>query len=232
MKIGFDIISDLNLTNGNNFDWENKATSLYCIIAGNISNDLSIVQNTLTKLSNYYQGVFFIPGFLEYENSSDVELRTVELTKICKRISNVALLYQHVVVIDGIAIIACTGWFDHLENHDTELANNIKILQIEDLHYLKNSLEKLQKHLDVVKIVVVTNSVPNAGLYFGEVPENVNTKIPLNIVLMADTMKKVSHWIFGSHKKIVETEYNGINYLNNPCHGKNPYWAKRIDLEV
>jgi hypothetical protein len=35
MKIGFDLISDLNLSPNDSFNWENKATSLYCIIAGN-----------------------------------------------------------------------------------------------------------------------------------------------------------------------------------------------------
>lgn len=232
MKIGFDIISDLNLKPDNNFDWSDKVTSLYCIIAGNISTDLHVVQQTLNKISSYYQGVFYIPGFLEYETATDFESRTKELTRICKRINGVALLYQHVVIVDGIAVVACNGWFDYSENLIESNLENMKSLQIEDMHYLKNTIEKLQKHLDVMKIVIVTNSVPNPNLYFGEIPKFVETRIPLNIVLMSDTMKKVSHWVFGSYEKIVDTEHNGINYLNNPCYGKNPYWAKRIDVET
>ena len=37
IDIGFDVISDLNLKRNDSFNWENKATSLYCILSGNIS---------------------------------------------------------------------------------------------------------------------------------------------------------------------------------------------------
>ena len=39
MILGFDIISDLNLSIDDTFTWEDKPTSLYCIVAGNVSND-------------------------------------------------------------------------------------------------------------------------------------------------------------------------------------------------
>lgn len=232
MKIGFDIISDLNLSPNSPFDWEGKATSLYCIVAGNISSDVRTVVNTLANLGNFYQGVFYIPGSLEYQDVEDVDGRTKELVRVCKRIRNVSILFQNVVIIDGVAILACNGWTGNSVPTDLSSEELLKTLQIDDLHYLKNSLEKLQKHLDVIKIVLVSNSVPNTQLYFGEVPEIAESQIPMNIVLMADTMKKVSHWIFGTHEKIVDTVLDNINYVNNPSFNKNPYWAKRIDVEV
>ena len=97
MTIGFDLISDLNLTSENGFSWENKATSLYCLIAGNISNDLSVVAKVISHLSNFYQGVFYTPGSLEYEGVEDYDSRTKEIIRICQRIRNVAVLHQHVV---------------------------------------------------------------------------------------------------------------------------------------
>jgi len=51
MKFGFDLISDLELTDSDVFDWEGKSTSLFCLIAGNISDNLRVVQKTLKILS-------------------------------------------------------------------------------------------------------------------------------------------------------------------------------------
>lgn len=232
MNIGFDIIGDLNLSPDSAFDWEGKATSLYCIISGNISPDTRTLVNVLTNLSHCYQGVFFIPGSLEYDGASNIEARTKELIRICGKIKNVAVLYQHVVIIDGIAVLGCNGWTGNVLESDEYTNEMVRHRQIEDLSYLKQSIEKLQRHLDVTKIILVTNSVPNPSLYFGEKPDHVDEKIPLNLVLMADTMNKVSHWVFGTHKKIVDTEIDNINYVNNPCFGVNPYWAKRIDVAI
>ena len=55
--IGFDVISDLNLSAEDSFNWEGKATSLYCIVAGNVSSDLRTVLQTLTHVGRFYQGV-------------------------------------------------------------------------------------------------------------------------------------------------------------------------------
>jgi hypothetical protein len=111
MKIGFDVISDLNLEPNEQFDWEGKATSLYCIIAGNISNDLRTIHQILLHLSHFYQGVFYTAGSLEYEGVTNISARTNELTNISKKIRNVAYLHNHVVIIDGIALVGTNGWF-------------------------------------------------------------------------------------------------------------------------
>ena len=65
MIYAYDIISDLNLTEESVFDWEGKPTSLYCIVAGNVSSDIHVLYKTIKHLSTLYQGVFFIDGFLE-----------------------------------------------------------------------------------------------------------------------------------------------------------------------
>jgi hypothetical protein len=54
----------------------------------------------------------------------------------------------------------------------------------------------------------------------------------LSMVLLADLESKVSHWAYGSYEKIVDTKIDSINYLCNPYYKRNPYWAKRIDIEV
>lgn len=232
MKIGFDLISDLNLSPEDSFNWENKATSLYCLVAGNISHDLRTVVLTLSHLSRFYQGIFFTPGSLEYQDTEDIDSRTDEIVRACQKIKNVAILYQHVVIVDGIAILGANGWYGNTQPSDPITDLKIQDKRHEDISYLKNSIEKLQKHLDVKKIIIVTNSVPGPALYFGEMPESVHSQLPLDLTLMTDTENKISHWAFGTHGKIVDATINSINYMNNPRLNRKPYWAKRIEAEL
>ena len=229
--IGFDLISDLNLSPEDSFNWEGKATSLYCIIAGNISEDLRTIKQTLSHLSKFYQGIFYTLGSLEYHNISDVVKRTNEIRKACHSVRNLAIMHHHVVVIDGIAVIGANGWYGNT-TYDEETASIIEVHRNEDILYLKNTIERLQKHLDVKKIVIVSNSVPGIDLYFGEHPETVDIQLNLNIALIADTENKVSHWLYGTYGKVVDTNINDINYINNSSFNRNPYWAKRVEIQI
>lgn len=230
-EIGFDIISDLNLKPDDSFNWENKATSLYCIVAGNISTNLRTVIQVLLHLSSKYQGVFFVPGKLEYETADNFARRTEELSSIAQGIPNLVMLYQNVIVVDGVAILGSNGWGNIGSSLDSR---NLAMTsaKYEDFTYLVKCLGKLQKHLDVKKIVVVTSAVPNEELYFGEKPDDVVDQIPLNEILSADTEKKVTHWVFGTYNKPVDTAINDIQYLSNPYTAYGPYWAKRLALSV
>ena len=229
--IGFDLISDLNLSPEDSFNWEGKATSLYCIIAGNISEDLRTIKQTLSHLSKFYQGIFYTLGSLEYHNISDVVKRTNEIRKACHSVRNLAIMHHHVVVIDGIAVIGANGWYGNT-TYDEETASIIEVHRNEDILYLKNTIERLQKHLDVKKIVIVSNSVPGIELYFGEHPDTIDIQLNLNIALIADTENKVSHWLYGTYGKVVDTNINDINYINNSSFNRNPYWATRVEIQI
>ena len=222
MTVGFDVISDLNLQASDSFNWEGKAESLYCIIAGNVSNDIGIIRQTLEHISKFYQGVFYITGTLEYENVT-ASLRARDITIICQHIRNVSLLYNHVVIIDGVAILGANGWYG-TEGMTYEVRRN------DDITYLGLSVERLQLHLDVSRIVVVTNSVPIPDLYFGEEDHIIYDQTPPGVCLANDTMKKVTHWVFGTYKKEVDTVMHRINYINNSCYERSPYYAKRITV--
>jgi len=232
MAIGFDLISDLNLSPEDSFNWEGKATSLYCIIAGNISDDLRTIRQTLLHLSRFYQGIFYTMGSLEYNNTNDVQARTDEIHKICHSVPNVAIMHHHVVVVDGIAVIGTNGWYGNTVDTDPAVSELLEIHRNDDIVYLKNTISRLQKHLDVKKIVVVSNSVPSPELYFGEQPAHLVNQLNLGITLLADTEGKVSHWLYGTYGKIVDTNINGINYINNSYFGRKPYWAKRIEITI
>ena len=229
--IGFDVISDLVLSPNDSFNWENKASSLYCILAGNVSSEVRTVAQVLVHLSKYYQCVFYVPGELEYETADDIASRTAELIALCDAIPNICMLHQHVAVLDGVAIMGVNGWGDSREF--TGLQDFVKTAaRLEDLAYLKYTLQKLQRHLDVKKIIVVTSGVPTPELFFGEEPSAAYDQIPLTATLVSDTEHKVKHWVFGTYSKIVDTTLDEINYLNNPLIPNSPYWAKRLTVTV
>jgi predicted phosphohydrolase len=226
-----DVPSDFHLTSLDNFTWEGKSTSLYCLIPGNISSDLSVLQSVLKEIGKYYQGVFFIDGASEHITVNTRDMRIKEIIKICKPLKNVVFLHNNVVVVDGIALVGANGWSANylpqssLEEIETAVAG------YSDLSYLCSTLERLQLHIDVRKILVITNAVPDKSLYYGESP-NVFEEISLLGALEHDTEKKIAAWIFGTYEKIVDTTIDNINYLNNTCYNRNPYYAKRIDIEL
>lgn len=231
MEIGFDVIGDLHLQPDETFKWENKATSLYCIIAGNISSDVRTVIQTLSHLSKLYHGVFYIPGYLEYDGLDDIHYRTDELASVCSHFGNVTLLYRNVAIIDGIAITGVNGWAQVTEEYT--ITNMQKIYEREDdFMYTCNTITKLQKHLDVKKIVVVSNTVPKTELYFGQKPKLISEIHDMSECLLRDTEKKVSHWIYGTYENVVDITINNINYINNSYFKRKNYWAKRISVTV
>lgn len=230
MKIGFDLISDLNLKPDDSFNWENKATSLYCLVAGNVSSDTRTIAVVLNHLAKFYQGVFYTPGSLEFEGVENYEDKIKEIERLCKRIRNVALLHHHVVVIDGVAVLGCTGRYGNENDDDFEATH--KVGRFDDLVYLNHSIQKLQRHLDVRKIVLLTHAVPKNKLYFGQEPSIATTMPELEMALASDSESKVSHWVYGSYEKIVDTTIDNINYVCNPYYGRKPYWAKRIEVEI
>lgn len=229
MEIGFDVISDLELGPEDSFNWEGKPTSLYCLVAGNISSDIRTIFQTLAHLSKQYQGVFYTPGVLEYKDATDIDVRTEHIINVCSKIKNLAVLHHNVVIIDGVAVLGANGWSE--TNFPLELQMHVDSARLEDTAYLLKGIEKLQMHLDVKKILIVTSAVPDKNLYFGQAPEFVNETVPLIKALLADTESKVSHWIFGTYDKTVDAHIGQINFVNNSYFNKNPYWAKRITIE-
>jgi hypothetical protein len=141
------------------------------------------------------------------------------------------MLHQHVAIIDGIAIMGVNGWAT--QNSDNPMEDIIKTAaKLEDLAYLKMTVQKLQRHLDVKKIIVVTSAVPRTDLFYGEEPSETYDQIPLSAMLTSDTERKVKHWVFGTYVKNVDTILDDVNYLNNPFIAKSPYWAKRLTVNI
>lgn len=230
MLLGFDIISDLHLEPNDSFNWESKATSLYCLVAGNISNDLRTIEQTLRHLARFYHSIFYTPGFLEYKAIEDIHQRTSDISLLCNNITGVTMLNHHVIVVDGVAIMGSNGWYGVNEKFGIVDQAQTDVYRYEDLAYLQITIKKLQIHLDVKKIVIVSGSVPKLSLYYGEHPITALNEISLDVTLSADTQKKIVAWVFGTYEKIVDTNIDNIRYLNNPYLKGLPYWAKRINI--
>jgi hypothetical protein len=231
MNVGFDIISDLNLTGQEDFNWEGNPTSLFCLIPGNISSDIAVVYKTLSHLKRFYQGIFFIDGTLENPDINLRDQRIKEIEKICRVIPNVVYLHTNVVIVDGIALVGINGWEEsEVLNTDIDIFQ-IKANRYEDTMYLEKTIERLQLHVDVKKIVVISNCVPAKELYFGQLGKYYDDMFPSNM-LYADTENKVTKWIYGTSDKIVDTMLYNVNFVNNPKFDRNPYYPKRIEIEI
>ncbi len=180
---------------------------------------------------NLYQGVFYIDGGLEHPDLLTRNDKTDELQKICSTINNTVYLYSEVVIMNGIAIIGINGWYGNYPV--VTLADDLLIetYRREDLVYLRNLIKKLQLHVDVKDIIVLSSSVPNKQLYFGEISGVMDDLCP-TLCLATDTEKKIKHWAFGTYGKKVDTTINDINFVSNPYLKDEPYWASRIEIET
>ena len=230
MIVGFDFISDLNLSSQDIFDWEGKPTSLFCLVAGNISADITIVQQTLKNLGKYYHGVFFIDGSLENSDPLLLEYRVKELTKFTNSHRNIVYLHTNVVVVDGIALVGINGWENNQVNNTEMDLFQSKINRYDDVMYLERTLERLQLHVDVKKIIIISNCVPSRQMYFG-LNDPIDELYP-DSALELDTERKVSKWVFGSSPIMVDTVIDGVRFVNNPKTANVPFYPKRIEIEV
>lgn len=225
-----DLISDLALTKHDPFDWQGKPTSLFCIVAGNVSKDLLVIKKTLEHLGGLYQGVFYIDGLLEHETATDPELRIQQIKRICQSLPNVVYMHNHVVVVNNTAFIAINGW-----GNDSRLftADNTALNQdqkLDDLAYLSNTIKQLQLHQESKKIILISCCVPDEYLLYNSKTKQRGVKAELSLTLLHDTEKKVSHWLFGGSEIVADCVVNNRQYANNPRIPNQPYWPKRIAI--
>jgi hypothetical protein len=226
-----DLISDLNLSDDDEFDWEGKSTSLFCVVAGNVSSDLEVLRKTLTNLSNNYRGVFYIDGSLEHPELQNYDIRINEIRKICDSIDNVVYLHNHVVILNTVAFVGCNGWYGNRKNiQEIEDLDFIEHFKNEDLNYLSNTIKQLQTHLDVSKIVMVSNSIPSEYLTFNSPKIDFPSESNLAISLLFDYGVKVKTWLFGTDDIVVDVEVGTRKFVNNPVVPGLLYWPKRVTV--
>jgi hypothetical protein len=254
MTTNFDLISDLHLESSSGFSWAHKATSLFCIVAGNVSRDHDVVFDILEELSEHYEGVFFIDGILEHELfDGDFNQSYLSLNELIDEIDNVIFLHENIVVLNNVTLIATNGWttFDftlpsnldynisYLDSSgliDEATSNEIFKFGISDQHYLYNSIDTCQTMSEVRNVIIITNAVPIADFVThdddldGTVAGDMIGNSGLVGSLLNDTEGKVTTWLFGRYSGDLDFVLNGIRYVNNPAQNKDPgiYYPKVI----
>jgi hypothetical protein len=265
MTMAFDLISDLHLeTWTEELDFLGQATSPVCVVAGDIARDHLLVKKFLKHLSTCYAAVFYIDGNDEHRfQLGDLGASYAKLNQIIRKIPRVTYLQDNVVVIDGVAILGTNGWWgfdldetldlegskkwmkDLYESHYPEVVVNTQMIQDAsrtDAAYLVSSVQRIQTHQDVKKIVIVTHSVPEAQLIkhdiglAGDHAFNSMGNRLMHLVHTNDTERKIHTWCFGHYHGTVDRMLNGIRYVNN-CRGrgdtphrKHVYYPKRIEI--
>jgi hypothetical protein len=178
-----DLISDLNLSEHDQFDWTGKPTSLFCVVAGNISSDTKVIQRVLEHLGDCYRGVFYIDGPTEHPNLRLYNGRTAEIKRICADIEPVIYLHNHVIILNGYAFVGCNGWYGNRDANNIIELRLVEEYRMDDLAYLTNSVKRLQEYAEVKQIIIVTNSIPTEYLSYNSPKLSFQEKICLIQVL-------------------------------------------------
>lgn len=261
MKFNIDLISDLHIETWDDFDWTGQATSLYCIVAGDVCRDRDVLVDVLTHLGECYQGVFYIDGNDEHrEYLHDLGDSYRDLEDRLSNIKNVVYLHDNVIIINGVAIVATNGWWTYdfdptidqsqtimwvKERYNISIgqAGIINDIAYNDVGYMMNAVRKLQTHQDVNKIIVVTHTVPASWIIehdldlIGNYRYNTMGNRQIQRVLNEDSENKISAWLFGHYHKSVDQDFAGVRFTNN-CRGRGDtdfkqvvYRPKQIQIE-
>lgn len=258
MTLSFDLISDLHLDN-KNFNWEGQATSRMCIVAGDVAQDRDVLIKALKHLATCYQAVFYIDGNVEHKYyMKNPTSSYMDIKQQLDKINNLQFIHDDIIIVEGVAFVGTNGWwgFNFDQNIDKEEtkawyehvlgypvdSEAIADQAINDAAYLVNSIQRLQMHPDVKKIVVVTHTVPRLELISHDIELEGNYKLNvmgnqlLDMARDADTEGKISTWCFGHYHGPVDRVIDNIRYVNN-CMGRpgttwhqNPYYPKRITV--
>lgn len=263
MKIAIDLISDLHVETWHDpFDWSGQPTSMICVVAGDIAKDQAIVRDVLTHLSKIYRAVLYIDGNEEHKfQMENLGQSYRDLVNEINDIPGVTYLQDSVVVIDGVAFVGTNGWwtfdldpnidydqsrlwYQEKNNFDRTISSAVEDLALKDFAYLSQTIQKLQTHQDVKKIVIVTHTVPSAELLDHDINlidtwrMNCMGNSQIRRALVQDTEMKVTNWLFGHYHGDVDAYIDGIRYVNN-CRGRHGtqwcrsvYYPKRIEIPV
>lgn len=262
MSFAFDLISDLHLeTWDEQFDWTDKATSPFCVVAGDVARDRELVISALTHLGRCYQAVFYIDGNDEHRYHIDsLSTSYADLIKQVSSIPNVVYLQDNVVVVNGVAILGTNGWFGfdfdlNIDPEQTQLwcqstyqippsvTTSIAHMANNDAAYMISSIKRLQKHRDIKKIVMVTHTVPDPQLISHDIDLDGTYRFNtmgnryMMQALGADTEHKIHTWCFGHYHGSVDQVRSNTRFVNN-CRGRGDtrysqyvYHPKRIVID-
>jgi hypothetical protein len=263
MTFSFDLISDLHVETWNNFDWDGQPTSPYCVVAGDVARNRDRLLETLEHLGRCYPGgVFYMDGNEEHKDYLD-DLRASyhDLAKDVDAIPNVVYMQDNLIIVNGVALLGTNAWWTYdfdpkidtdvciqeLQDHfgiDNASATSIGSMAYNDYAYMLKSVRRLQTHMEVGSIIIVTHTIP-APWIISHDPDLVDTwrfngmgNSEITKIIDADTEHKIKTWCFGHYHKPVDQNLGGIRYLCNPRGRGNTPWSqtvfypKRIEIDL
>lgn len=262
MAFAFDLISDLHLeTWPQDIIWQGLATSPVCVVAGDVCRNRDLLIDTLRALGKAYQIVFYIDGNDEHKDHySNLSYSYADLAKRINGIPNVVYLQDNVGVVDGVAILGTNGWwafdfdlavdatdsaswYKDRQHIDNTCIKHIAHMAGQDAAYMFNSVQRLQTHLDIRHIVMVSHTVPDPELISHDISVagtprfNVMGNRHLGLALSADTEQKIHTWCFGHYHGSVDQIRSGVRYVNNcrgrgdTAYGQHVYYPRRIVID-
>jgi len=262
MKHSIDLISDLYLTKDTVFTWNQIPTSLFCVVAGNISEDREVLKAALRHLGTCYRAVLFTDGPLEHIRTlSDLTQSYEQLIQDLAGIPNVTYLYNDIVVLGDTAFLATNGWwalnFAPLVDYPQAVqwvmdtyniphgaVEFIQSTSVDDASYLAHSISNLQRHNYVRKIIVITSTIPHYRLIEHDLELQRSHHVTtcgnslLSSAAKIDTEHKISTWCFGSYSGQIDMVIDNIRYVNNAKGSKGStgykavYYPLRIEFET
>lgn len=262
MQFNFDLISDLHVETWDQFDWSGQATSPYCVVAGDVARDRTVLRETLEHLGQCYHAVFYIDGNDEHCYTLDNLNKSYRsLAREISQIKNVVYLQDNVAIVNGVALLATNGWWSYdfdplIDPEQSRLWHKDKMNIIDsatdsiignsytDTAYLINSVKKLQTHKDVKSIVIITHTVPAPELIKHDIQLQDSWRFNcmgnryLKLALREDTEKKINTWCFGHYHMPVDRLIGDVRFVNN-CRGRgntdwstSVYYPRRISIEI
>ena len=234
----FDLVSDLHVDVHEPWTWEPQ--SQICVVAGDVAQDIPTLTQTLTTLGQQYDTVLYIDGNDEHRHDlHDLSGNFTRLAQAIAPIPNVVYLQDQMVILNDVAFVAANGWWsfdldpkwsmDQTQqavarhyNVPVEHCDQMLVTAVSDARYLAASVRRLQVHLDVRRIVMITHTVPRAELIQDDPDITGNYRINTTVnpwmreVLTQDTENKIGAWCFGHYHCQVDQVIQGIRYVSNP----------------
>lgn len=237
----FDFISDLHVDQWDTetrVNWKKTKQSEICVVAGDISDNITQSVEELKDLADIYEHVFFIEGNHEHQHYwPNFDFAPNYFKKSLTAIPNIHYLYDTYYILNGVAFVGKCGWWDFkfaeplvpeevgrkiFIRDKYDMCDEIAKQSDSEFQYLFDKVISFQFNDEVEKIVMVTHTAPLPKFISpNEYPPWIeysafqgNINMPL--IIDADFKKKIKAWIFGHNHDQKQDHYKGVQFVSNP----------------
>lgn len=228
MSLKVQVVSDLHLEYSNAPPEKHvkKGDAEVLIIAGDIGSayKLDQLRAFFTYVCGMYEKVLYTPGNHEYYREKgydelDVETLRIRLLSLEKQFSNLVILDQKYVMIDGICFAGCTLWSKVDFRIPPYIVRIQKVnlvynaMHLSDRAFIERCIQMCQKK--GCKLVMITHHPPSYDVLPSHTTDEY-VSLYANHMDELLTESKVSTWIFGhTHYNVKYTTEMGTHILSN-----------------